>query len=230
MEKNCNIIIVENEWICAHFLKDILNELDYTRVAIMTNAQDTLTSAKKKKPDLVFMDINIEGSIDGIQCAKMLNQDSETPIIYVTGYSDSGIIKEASDTNLYGYLIKPFYKKDVEVVMQVFHSLINKREAKQVAESSIVQLDELYKYDNVKKALFINNNEIHLTKKELEVLDLLVNDINRNISYEKFKSHVWGSKEVSDSTIRDTISRLRKKAPFLSIENNIGIGYRLSKE
>ena len=68
-----------------------------------------------------------------------------------------------------------------------------------------------------------------LTKKELEVLDILCKNINKNISYEYLKDIVWINKYISDSTVRDVVSRLKKKLDDINIENISNFGYVLKK-
>ena len=68
-----------------------------------------------------------------------------------------------------------------------------------------------------------------LTKKELEVLDILCKNINKHISYEYLKDIVWINKNISDSTVRDVVSRLKKKLDNINIENISNFGYVLKK-
>ncbi|MFY9105318.1 helix-turn-helix domain-containing protein [Aliarcobacter cryaerophilus] len=68
-----------------------------------------------------------------------------------------------------------------------------------------------------------------LTKKELEVLDILCKNINKNISYEYLKDIVWINQDISDSTVRDVVSRLKKKLDDINIENISNFGYVLKK-
>ena len=68
-----------------------------------------------------------------------------------------------------------------------------------------------------------------LTKKELEVLDILCKNINKNISYEYLKDIVWINKDISDSTVRNVVSRLKKKLDDINIENISNFGYVLKK-
>lgn len=68
-----------------------------------------------------------------------------------------------------------------------------------------------------------------LQKKELEVLDILCKNINKNISYEYLKDIVWINKDISDSTVRDVVSRLKKKLDDINIENISNFGYVLKK-
>ncbi len=62
-----------------------------------------------------------------------------------------------------------------------------------------------------------------LTKKELEVLDILCKNINKNISYEYLKDIVWINKDISDSTVQNVVSRLKKKLDDINIENRLCI-------
>ena len=68
-----------------------------------------------------------------------------------------------------------------------------------------------------------------LTKKEIEVLDILCKNLNKNISYEYLKDIVWINKDISDSTVRDVVSRLKKKLDDINIENISNFGYVLKK-
>ena len=66
-------------------------------------------------------------------------------------------------------------------------------------------------------------------KKELEVLDILCKNINKNISYEYLKDIVWINKNISDSTVQNVVSRLKKKLDDINIENISNFGYVLKK-
>ncbi|PRN00395.1 hypothetical protein CJ668_05920 [Arcobacter cryaerophilus gv. pseudocryaerophilus] len=75
----------------------------------------------------------------------------------------------------------------------------------------------MYYFDS--KTITFNNCVVALTKKELEVLDILCKNINKNISYEYLKDIVWINKDISDSTVRDVVSRLDN----INIENRLCI-------
>jgi len=226
---NRNILIVEDEYLSANFLFNILRDLSFNNITIVSSADEALEIVKSKKIDLAFMDININGSIDGISCAILINQIYSIPIIYITGYRDSSIIEESSRTNIYGFLLKPFDENDVQIVLNVAIVRLNKESDKTVKNHKQINISDEYSYCLKNKILFENDASIKLTKKELEVLDFLCKNINQNISYELFREYVWNNKLVANSTIRDTILRLRKKVPKLTIENSIGLGYCLRK-
>lgn len=114
-----DILIVEDEILNARFLEAILTELGHNIVACVTTGDGALEIFRENKVDFVFMDINIDGTIDGIESASLLNNYREVPIIYTTGFGRSEIIGRANDTNIYGYLIKPFDERDIEAVLSV---------------------------------------------------------------------------------------------------------------
>jgi len=222
MKSNLNILIVEDEYINAQLIEQSVENLGHKVTAITSNAQDSYDVVKKSCIDLIFMDINLEGSIDGISCAKKLNQYKNIPIIYTTAYSDTNTIKEASQTNIYGYLIKPFDDRDIEATLNVAIASIEKNRKEL---GNIIDLKNCYIYSMDTKLFTINGEIIPLTKKEKELLEFLIKNSNNVISYDLFRQIVWNDKIVADSTIREIILRLRKKAPLLHIENIVGLGY-----
>jgi len=228
---NYNILIVEDEYINAKFIEQIVTDKGHNVVEIVSNADDAIALINSEKIDLVFMDINIEGSIDGIQCASLLNQYYQIPIIYMTAYGDTQTIDEAGDTNMIGYIIKPFDTKDIEatfaVALKILYNLNHISDIQ--IQSTCIEFENNYVYTFETKSLKIDSIPVKLTKIETLLMHLFCLNINQNISYDLLLECVWKNHLVSNSTIRDTISRLRKKAPLLKFENISGIGYRLIK-
>lgn len=119
MSKDLNILVVEDESIVALYLKKKLQTLGYTPQAIVTNGIDALAEAEQLRPDVVLMDINLEGEIDGIDTATKLKASYDVPIIYITAYSDEETLARAKKTEPYGYLIKPFETGDIKVTIEI---------------------------------------------------------------------------------------------------------------
>ncbi len=222
MKGNLNILIIEDEYINAQLIEQSVKNLGHKVIAITSNVQDSYDIVKKSCIDLIFMDINLEGLVDGISCAKELNEHKNIPIIYTTAYSDTATIKEANQTNIYGYLIKPFDDRDIEATLNVAITSIEKNRKEL---GNIIDLKNCYIYSMDTKLFTINDEVIPLTKKEKELLEFLIKNSNSVISYDLFRQIVWNNKIVADSTIREIILRLRKKAPLLHIENIVGLGY-----
>ncbi|WP_024955888.1 response regulator [Sulfurospirillum arcachonense] len=224
-----NVLIVEDEFINAKFVEQILANLGHNVIAIVSNSNQALNEVKENKIDLVFMDINIDGPIDGIRCTSLLNQVYDIPVIYMSAYGDSNTLDEASNTNLYGYLVKPFDSHDVEACLRVALKMIanSKKISSTQIESTCIELKNNFTYNFQTKTLKKDTIYVELTKKETLILDLFCNNINQNISYELLLEKAWQGTIVTNSTIRDTMSRLRKKILPLNLENIAGVGYRL---
>ena len=218
-----NILIVEDEAISAHYLINILDSLGFASIFEVSNADEAMRTIENNQIDLVFMDININGAIDGITCAHLINKRYFLPIIYTTAYSDSQTIINASDTNIFGFLIKPFDLSTVEATIRV----------------ALKRIDLFKNITTNKPINSINNNLIDLGENQiynleakivrLVTMNLMVSNLNKSISFEILTDFVWGNKNISNSTIRDTVRRLRIKAPKLNIQTVVGLGYILKK-
>jgi len=229
--KNINILIVEDEVISTQYLIDVLKSLNVGTIYDSTNFEDALDIVKNHTIDIAFMDINIDGSVDGITSAKILNENRFLPIIFTTAYGDSQTILEASDTNIFGYLIKPFDTNAVEATLQValkrMKSVTANVKIDNIVKNDIIDLGMKQKFNLTNRTFYVEDIPINLTKMELNVLYFLCTNLNQNISYELLIQNVWNNKNISTSTIRDTLSRLKRKTPNLNIENIIDFGYIL---
>src|SRR5574344_1632984 len=216
--KDYSILIVEDEFIASEYLYQILDSFGVETIFKAKNSNEALEVVKNNHIDLVFMDINIQGGIDGIKCSFLLNQEYFIPVIFATAYADTATIDEAKDENIFGYLIKPFQISDVKATLSVAISNINRirklQEPKKDEEIDVKEIDlsENYTYCFDSKTLIFKNSVVALTKKELEVLDILCKN-----------------KNIFDSTLRDVVARLKKKLDDINIENISNFGYVLKK-
>jgi len=222
-----NILIVEDEIFASQYLVAILDELGYIDIFEANNSNDALQVVKNNKIDLIFMDINIKGGIDGIECSKLVNREYEIPIIYTTAYFDTETIKETTETNIYGYIIKPFNESNVEVTLSVAMKKIKEKSVSIILDKNIIQLDNELLFNLSTRTLSKYNIPILLTKKELLLVTLFVTNINQNVSYSMIRNTIWIDRDVSDSTIRDSVSRLKRKIVGFKIENIASFGYIL---
>ena len=234
--KDYTILIVEDEFIATEYLSQILHSFNINSIFKASSSKEALEIVKNNHIDLVFMDINIQGAIDGIRCASLLNNEYFLPIIFTTAYADTNTINEANEENIFGYLVKPFQASNVEATLNVAVSNLKRLEKLTNINSSSkdfstsIDLEQGYIYSLETKTLSLKNTPINLTKKELEVFDILCRNINNNISYAYIKELVWRDKDITDSTIRDVISRIKKKISHLDIENISNYGYILKKD
>lgn len=102
------ILIVEDERILAVSLKMDLNEIGYQDITIVTNCEDALEAIQEGKVNLALLDINIQGDKSGIDTAHLMSLNSEIPVIFLTGETDTETrIKAEAIPNCKGYLTKP---------------------------------------------------------------------------------------------------------------------------
>lgn len=107
------ILIVEDDAIIAMDMEQVLRRKGYTVVGRVDRGEKALSAVDEKKPDIVLMDINIKGSIDGIDVAKKLLDDLRMKVIYVTAYSDINMKEKAFETEPIGYLVKPVRESEL---------------------------------------------------------------------------------------------------------------------
>lgn len=107
MSEKIKIQIVEDNRLIAEELKLLLESFNYQITSISKNGQDAIDKFRNEHPDLVLMDIQLEGHINGIMTTSCIKKEFKVPVIYVTGLWDEEVMGEAKDTKPDGYVIKP---------------------------------------------------------------------------------------------------------------------------
>jgi DNA-binding LytR/AlgR family response regulator len=123
MDGKVNILIVEDEGIVAMELQESLQNEGFEVAAVVDNGAEALDVIKEDDIDLVLLDINIKGNLDGIETAIELRKQKNIPFIYVTAYADSQTFERAKATMPSAYLIKPFRINDLRkaIELAMFH-------------------------------------------------------------------------------------------------------------
>lgn len=112
-----SIIIVEDEMITALDLKEKLIEAGYSVPAIVSDGEEAVNIVAEIRPDLVLMDIVLQGEMDGIAAAKKISS-LDIPVIFLTAYSDKDTLQRAKSTSPYGYIIKPYPDKELRLTIE----------------------------------------------------------------------------------------------------------------
>ncbi len=112
-------MIVEDEWTVAEEIKMVLESFEYTVTSMSSSGEEAIQYAEKDKPDLVLMDIVLEGEMDGIEAANEIRSRFNTPIIFLTAYTDEKILERASITGPFGYIVKPFVNEDLKISIEI---------------------------------------------------------------------------------------------------------------
>ena len=116
---NIKILVVEDEVIVAIDIKNRLIKLGYTVTAITYSGEEAINKVAEDCPDLVLMDINLKGNIDGVEAAAQISNRFNIPIIYLTANADKITVERAKATEPLGYLLKPFKEKELHTTIEI---------------------------------------------------------------------------------------------------------------
>lgn len=113
------ILLVEDDDIIAKVEDWRLKNLGYEVAGRAISGAEAMELVVKTKPDLVLMDINIQGEVDGIDTAKMIKKGFSIPVVYVTSHSDGPTLDRAKATQPDGFIVKPFEDNDLRVAIEL---------------------------------------------------------------------------------------------------------------
>lgn len=115
--RGAKVLIVEDEIILAKVIEIDLADLGYKICGVVSSGERALERVEEEKPDIVLMDINLNGEMDGIDAAKQIKSRSGIPIVFMTGYEDEETMERANCVEHSGYLIKPVEPEDLQSVI-----------------------------------------------------------------------------------------------------------------
>lgn len=217
------IFLVEDEKLLVDLLTSYLIEAGYD-VKSFTNGIDAKNSILEK-PDLWVLDIMLPG-IDGYSLIREIKTKSpDVPVIFMSARNAELDRVVGLEMGSEDYLPKPFLPR--ELVLRVNRILdTDKKEQKK----SVIKIGP-YIFHKEKRIITSEQEEITLTVKEYELLDLLTNSHEKAISRTDIIENVWGMDYIgSERVVDDTLRRLRKKLPNLPLETVYGYGYILNLE
>ncbi|MFH1918477.1 MAG: sigma 54-interacting transcriptional regulator [Planctomycetota bacterium] len=118
-EQASTILIVEDEQIVAVAIEGHLQRLGYQVVGTAASGEEACKKAAELDPDLVLMDVRIEGPMDGIEAAQRIRQSRDVPVVFLTAYSDVDTVERAKVVEPYGYIVKPFDARDLHTTIEM---------------------------------------------------------------------------------------------------------------
>ncbi len=113
------IMIVEDESIIAEDLADSLRTMGYTVVDIVSSGEEAILIAAEKQPNLILMDVMLQGEIDGVTAAEQIQSSLQIPIIFLTAYTDNKTLQRVKATNPFGYIVKPFEERNLHLTIEI---------------------------------------------------------------------------------------------------------------
>ena len=141
---NKKLLIVEDEFIVANDLQLILTQAGYNVIGIAASVGEADTYLQQQTPDLVILDIRLNGKRSGIALARKLREDN-IAFIYVSANSNQKVLEEAKTTEPYGFLVKPFREKDLLITLDIAwyrhtHSLESKLRNEERLQSLLTEI------------------------------------------------------------------------------------------
>lgn len=212
------VLLLEDDPLFADTLVDLLQESGF-EVELAPNGQSALDKTFTQKFDLYLLDINVP-LIDGITLLKELRDSNDnTPAIFLTSHKDKEILKKSFMSGADDFLTKPF---DTDELLLRINALLKRFQSESALCIGLLCSDDIH------KRISYNKEELDLSKKEYELLLLLMKHANNTVPKEMILNELWSSSEGgSDGALRVYINRIKQLIPQISIENVRGIGYKL---
>jgi diguanylate cyclase (GGDEF)-like protein len=226
VEAPISILVVEDEGIVARDLQESLTRLGYHVAGVASEGRQAVSLAEQHKPELVMMDVSLRGDIDGIQAARLIQEQSHVPVIFLTGHSDAATLQRAVRTSPLGYLLKPFQEVELRCAIEVaIHkhradvALHEREEALRLSAERMQNLsliDELTQLKNRRGFFELAGQALKVAKREHHALGLFFMDLNGLKRINDTFGHLVGDQALRDAatillhTFRDSdiIARL----------------------
>lgn len=156
--KPLSILLVEDERVVAFDVTHRLQLLGYPSPVVVPSGEEALKIAHEIKPDLILMDIMLEGELDGIATAIKLREQHDSPVIYLTGLVDPLLLQRAKVTGPFGYVVKPFDDRELHICIEM--ALYKHAAEKEQAERELLFSTTLH---SIREAVIIIDKNGNIT-------------------------------------------------------------------
>ena len=216
------ILLMEDDLILNEIIEEYLIEKNYnvTTVYDATSAQNILY---EEIFDLLLLDVNVP-SFTGFELLKNLRENGiKTPAIFITSLDMVSDVEKGFASGCDDYIKKPFELKELELRINNIKRLFS------IETSNLLKISNDFVIDKENLLIISEDKKLHITQKELDVLEYLYKNKNRVISVEELSLNLWSYEEnPSTATIRTYIKNLRKLFGEEFILNIRGVGYRFN--
>jgi len=200
MGEAIKILIVEEDMVIGANISLQLTKLGYETSGIVPGGEEALLHIKQNQPDIILMDIQLKGTLDGIETAKEMQKEFNIPIIYLTTNTNDVHINKAKATNPVTFITKPFKKKDLKHAIELASTKI-KTNGTAIAtstdiESTLVLNDRIFVRNHermikifIKDILYIiaERNYTRIFSKDKEhLLVMTLKDLDKKLPIEHF--------------------------------------------
>ncbi len=207
------ILLLESDTELSQKIQKVLKDADFD-LEVVNNSRDALKKATSGSFSLYLLDVET-ADINGFDFLADLREKMDiTPTFFITSLDDLGSLSYRYDTSVDSYIKKPF---DINDLLVAIKAIISK-------ESDFIKYGK-FKYDALNKRVILKNKDINLTHVEKYIFDLLLRNLETEITKEQFFEVM---ERPSEMALRVHINKLKHKLN-ITIKNVRGIGYKLEK-
>ncbi len=209
------VLLVEDEKVARDTLSFYLNTI-FDEVTIASNGAEGLNTfkeqlSKNKYFDLILTDLKMPhksgmSMIDGI-----LKIMPEQRFIIVSAHKNQEDLLKLINLHVLGYFTKPLNIDNMMQILQKVKKEVLSSKLDNILDKDLIKLNEIYTYHKIKNKLYNLNLNVKLSKKELDILKVLINNMGELVPVEQFKKDVWGDVQTNDSAFRTVMKRLKDK-------------------
>lgn len=223
---NTRVLVVEDESIVARDIGNMLLGLGYDVVSIVSTAKESVLTARTARPDIVLMDILLQGERTGVEAAGQIYKQFNIPVVYLTAYADEITLQRAKKTEPFGYLLKPFEERElqttIEIALYKFKMEMKMRNRERLLSTILKSIDDgVIATDQEGMITFMNPLAETLTGwKQTQVLGKPANDIFDIRSEKTGEKHeipvgkILDGKQIKHKSEAILISKKREKIPI----------------
>ncbi|VVB97201.1 Chemotaxis protein CheY [uncultured archaeon] len=173
MTEESQILVVEDEALVAEDIRRTIHNLGYIVLSTASSGKEALKKVDELRPDLVLMDIVLQGEMDGIETAREIRSRFNIPVVYLTAYSDGEILERAKLTEPFGYIIKPFKERElkINIVIALYKHKVERqlRESKEFYENVLEEIiNGVWATDRNDFVRYANKGALKIMRKDLE--------------------------------------------------------------
>jgi two-component system KDP operon response regulator KdpE len=222
-----DVLVIEDDAQIRKFLRISL-EANGFGVNETRLGEDGIVRAGELKPDVIILDLGLP-DIDGIEAIRRVREWSKTPILVLSVRADAQEKVWALDAGANDYVTKPF---NITELMARLRVMLRSGAGNKCSDEPVYKNDEL-EVDLVKRQVRRGSEELHLSRKEYDLLRLLATHVGQVLTHEQILREIWGPSHTDDiHYLRVLVGSLRQKLGddptkprYISTEQ--GVGYRL---
>jgi len=221
------ILLVEDDINLGVPLSGVLEMQGY-QVLYLTSGNNVMEELQQFKPDIVILDVLLNGVLDGFDIGKLIRAENNIPILFTTSLDGNDDLKAGFSIGNTDYVRKPY--RLMEVLLRINNLLFNHENLTRCKD--LFQLG-LFNFFPKEQSIKFDQKEIHLNNYESAVLELLCNNMDKFVSKNKIIETVWHEKQtkLKEGSLNNILTILRKHInndENILLETRIKLGVRLS--